>query len=99
VEKQSGAKQGQRGGGRLVGACLFARRISDQIAYSRKPGFTETRLRPLARRRESTARPLLVLIRTRKPWVLERRRRLGWNVRFGMYDCAPAYEWATEKYS
>jgi len=51
--------------------------------YSRNPGFTETRLRPLARRRASTARPLLVFIRLRNPCVLERRRRLGWNVLFG----------------
>src|SRR5581483_9853739 len=51
--------------------------------YSRKPGFTETRLRPLARRRESTARPLLVFILSRNPCVLERRRRLGWNVLLG----------------
>ena len=36
-------------------------------SYSRKPGFTATRLRPLARRREMTARPLLVFIRVRKP--------------------------------
>jgi hypothetical protein len=54
--------------------------------YSRNPGFTETRLRPLARRRESTACPLLVFIRLRNPCVFERRRRLGWNVRFGMKD-------------
>jgi len=40
-------------------------------------------LRPLARRRASTARPLLVFIRLRNPCVLERRRRLGWNVLFG----------------
>jgi len=52
--------------------------------YSRKPGFTETRLRPLARRREITARPLLVFIRVRNPCVFERWRRLGWNVRLGM---------------
>src|SRR5262250_1491255 len=52
--------------------------------YSRNPGFTETRLRPLARRREITARPCLVFIRVRKPCTLERRRRFGWNVRFGM---------------
>ena len=55
-------------------------------AYSRKPGFTETRLRPLARRRDSTACPLLVFIRRRNPCVFARRRRLGWNVRFGIYD-------------
>src|SRR5207253_5178186 len=52
--------------------------------YSRKPGFTDTRLRPLPRRREITARPLLVFIRVRNPCVLERCRRLGWNVRLGM---------------
>ncbi len=57
---------------------------SGSLAYSRKPGLTETRLRPLARRRDSTARPLLVFMRERKPCVFERRRRLGWNVRFGM---------------
>jgi hypothetical protein len=51
--------------------------------YSRNPGLTETLLRPLARRREITARPCFVFIRTRKPWVFERRRRLGWNVRLG----------------
>src|SRR5205085_1156819 len=46
-------------------------------AYSRNPGFTETRFRLLARRRESTARPPCVRMRTRNPCVLERRRRLG----------------------
>jgi hypothetical protein len=60
-----------------------------RAGYSRNPGFTETRFRPLARRRESTARPLLVFIRVRNPCVFERRRRLGWNVRFGMKDQAP----------
>ncbi len=52
--------------------------------YSRKPGLTETRLRPLARRREITAWPLLVFIRARNPCVFERCRRLGWKVRLGM---------------
>jgi hypothetical protein len=59
-------------------------RESLQAGYSRKPGFTETRLRPLARRRDNTACPLFVFIRVRKPCVLERWRRLGWNVRFGI---------------
>ena len=40
--------------------------------YSRKPGLTETRLRPLARRREITARPPLVFIRVRNPCVFDR---------------------------
>ena len=43
-----------------------------EIDYSRKPGFTDTRLRPLARRREITAWPLLVFIRVRNPCVFER---------------------------
>lgn len=56
--------------------------------YSRNPGFTETRLRPFALRREMTARPPWVFIRVRKPCTFERRRRLGWNVRFGMKSFA-----------
>src|SRR5208283_5832501 len=59
---------------------------SELSNYSRKPGFTATRLRPLARRREITARPLLVFMRERNPCVFERRRRLGWNVRFGITE-------------
>jgi hypothetical protein len=43
-----------------------------EVRYSRKPGFTDTRLRPLARRREITAWPLLVFIRVRNPCVFER---------------------------
>jgi hypothetical protein len=54
--------------------------------YSRNPGLTDTRLRPLARRRDNTARPLLVFMRVRNPCVFERLRRFGWNVRFGMED-------------
>ena len=37
----------------------------------------EMRLRPFARRRARTARPDLVLIRTKNPWVLLRWRLLG----------------------
>jgi len=33
--------------------------------------------RPRARRRDSTARPFLVSIRVRKPWVFARRRLFG----------------------
>lgn len=40
------------------------------------------RLRPFALRREITARPLLVAIRDRKPWVRLRLRTLGWKVLF-----------------
>jgi hypothetical protein len=39
-------------------------------------------LRPFARRLFSTMRPFFVFMRTRKPWVRRRRRRLGWKVRF-----------------
>jgi hypothetical protein len=35
-------------------------------------------LRPLARRLFSTMRPFFVFMRTRKPWVRRRWRRLGW---------------------
>jgi hypothetical protein len=75
---------------------------SDLSNYSRKPGLTATRLRPLARRREITARPLLVFIRERNPCVFDRRRRLGWNVRFGIRNCAPhkqKLDRANEKYT
>src|SRR5215471_21218739 len=68
--------------GTCEGTCRY--RPMQRLSYSRLPGFTETRLRPLARRRDSTARPLLVFIRVRNPCVFERRRRLGWNVRLGM---------------
>jgi len=54
------------------------------LDYSRKPGFTETRLRPLARRRDKTFWPPWVFMRTRKPCFFDRLRRLGWNVRLGM---------------
>jgi hypothetical protein len=54
------------------------------LDYSRKPGFTETRLRPLARRREITFLPPWVFMRVRNPCVFDRLRRLGWNVRLGM---------------
>ena len=57
-----------------------------RINYSRKPGFTETRFRPLARRREITFWPPWVFMRVRKPCFLLRLRRLGWNVRLGMKD-------------
>src|SRR6185312_5220421 len=42
----------------------------------------ERRLRPLARRRLSIARPARVDIRARKPWRRLRLRTLGWSVRF-----------------
>jgi len=54
------------------------------LDYSRKPGFTETRLRPLARRRDKTFWPPWVFMRVRNPCFLDRLRRLGWNVRLGM---------------
>ena len=46
------------------------------------PDQAERRFRPRARRARSTARPPLVRMRRRKPWVLARLRLLGWYVRF-----------------
>lgn len=43
---------------------------------------TARRLRPLARRRLSTARPDRVCIRARNPWVCFRLLLWGWYVRF-----------------
>ena len=45
-------------------------------------GQADSRTRPLARRLARMARPARVRIRTRNPWVLERRRLLGWKVFF-----------------
>jgi hypothetical protein len=59
-------------------------------SYSRNPGFTETRFRPLARRRDSTFWPPWVFMRVRNPCFLLRLRRFGWNVRLGMKD---NYSW------
>ncbi len=46
------------------------------------PDQAERRFRPRARRARSTARPPLVRMRRRKPWVLARLRLFGWYVRF-----------------
>ena len=45
-------------------------------------GYADNTLRPFWRRRANTLRPLLVLIRARKPWTRARWRFFGWNVRF-----------------
>ncbi len=46
------------------------------------PDQAERRFRPRDRRARSTARPPLVRMRRRKPWVLARLRLFGWYVRF-----------------
>jgi hypothetical protein len=51
---------------------------------SRCAALTDTRLRPAARRRLSTAAPAFDFMRARKPCVFARWRRLGWNVRLGI---------------
>jgi len=66
----------------LIGELVYIR--EEMAVYSRNPGFTDTRLRPLARRRDNTAAPLLVFIRVRNPCFFERLRRFGWKVRLGM---------------
>ena len=53
-----------------------------------------TRLRPFWRRLFRTRRPPLVLMRTRKPWVLFRLRLFGWKVRFML--AAPGPEGAPD---
>ena len=56
---------------------------SGQSLSSRESaGQTVSRFRPFARRRFNTFRPPFVFMRSRKPCVFARRRRLGWNVRF-----------------
>src|SRR4030095_92063 len=50
-----------------------------QMCYSL---LTVRRLRPFARRRLSTSRPFLVLIRTRNPCVFAPWRVFGWDVGF-----------------
>jgi hypothetical protein len=70
VLQQSGCPWKPRGTVLLVVVLSFGFHGEKSQAYrdySRKPGFTETRLRPLARRRDSTARPLFVFIRVRNP--------------------------------
>ncbi len=58
--------------------------------------YAESRLRPRARRRRTTAWPARVDMRLRKPWTLARLRTFGWYVRF-MIDPVSgepaAYRW------
>ena len=67
-----------RGGSRL-GAAHDAASAGGRIELANGSYDEETvsRLRPFARRRLSTSRPFLVLMRTRNPWVRRRRRRFG----------------------
>jgi hypothetical protein len=61
-----------------------------QGAALRRPGverrYTVTRWRPLSRRALRTRRPPLVFIRDRNPCTRLRRRTLGCQVRFGMFN-------------
>lgn len=56
--------------------------LADGAAATNGLGQADRRSRPLPRRAARTARPARVLMRVRKPWVLARRRLLGWKVRF-----------------
>lgn len=56
--------------------------VLDVIVSNLTPCYTQRRLRPLARRAASTARPPFVDIRARKPWHFARLRVFGWYVRF-----------------
>src|ERR1700677_349228 len=57
-------------------------RVVDPLPSIKKRGQGQRRLRPFARRRASTRRPLLVAIRARNPWVRARCKLLGLKVRF-----------------
>lgn len=48
------------------------------VVLPRRDRQSARRLRPLERRRRSTARPPRLFIRTRKPWVRRRWRLFGW---------------------
>jgi hypothetical protein len=65
-------------GGKLVTSPQSVRRR--QHARADLPQ-ADRRARPLDRRAERIARPARVRIRSRKPWVFERRRLFGWKVR------------------
>src|SRR5258708_22316122 len=65
--------------GRLVQTLArleFTQRVLAELRYG------QSFLRPLARRRASNRRPLLVAMRARKPWVRARCKLLGLKVRF-----------------
>lgn len=55
------------------------------------PDQADSRLRPLRRRALTIARPARSAMRWRKPWRRERRRLLGWKVRFT--DWPPRGPW------
>ncbi len=57
----------------------FGQALQDDFQSGRRQA--ESRLRPLARRRDSTFWPPLVAMRARKPWRRARTSRLGWKVR------------------
>jgi hypothetical protein len=70
----------------------------DEPSATIRPAFasqTVRRLRPLARRRFSTARPAFVDMRTRNPCVFFRLRLFGWYVRFTAPLFFPTLEWAS----
>ena len=63
---------------RIVRGKSPARRIRSGAGST---GQAESSARPLRRRPARIARPARVRIRSRKPWVLARRRLFGWKVR------------------
>ena len=68
--------------GRLVQSLA---RLERKFTDRKEPVATrygQSSLRPFARRRASNARPLLVAMRARKPWVRARCKLLGLKVRF-----------------
>lgn len=65
----------------IFGPAQEAQRLGEGLRFV-IPFHGVKRWRPFCRRRFNVLRPPAVRIRTLNPWVLARRRRLGWNVLF-----------------
>ena len=72
-----------RGSSSATAAAARALLLAEACSPARQPRWSDGRRcsRPLRRRAARTARPARVRMRSRKPWVLARRRLFGWNVR------------------
>ncbi len=99
----TGATQSTDWPGRLAAVRRRVRRVSRR---QRRDHFVETvkRRRPLARRRFSTARPFLVAVRARKPWVRRREILLGlprpfFTLRSSVHGLSRSLLWPTSAVS
>lgn len=99
----NGLSRGVKGRGGVSGTAWSRRCTTRKRPATRTKTYRASTWRPLARRRLSTMRPFLVFMRLRNPWVLARRRLLGWKVRFIVHLKSPlpmgranlrAYQWS-----